>query len=318
LLLAGAALLAFASTAFPQSERQRRIAYLSPRPRDGAVGGLEILRAAFMDLGYVEGRNYSLDIRFAENKPERMGALASELVKLQPDVLMTASSAGVAACKKATSSIPIVFVTAGYPVEQGFVSSLHHPGGNITGIMLHDLTPKMVEAARQTFPHLRRLAMLVHESDQARTPSVEAFTQAVKRFNIEPVIVSVTQTSDLPRVFQELRSRKAEALVLPDLSFHRQHGGELAALAVKARIPLLSTIQETAGSGGLLTYATSLDENIRRAAALVDKILKGAKPGDLPIEQPDRFQLTVNRKTAKLIGVELPAAIILRADKVID
>ena len=316
LLFAGAGLLVVPAAALSQTPKLRRIAFLSPGSARGP--GLDIVRRVLKELGYVEDRDYLLEAVWAENKPERLPALAVELVKRKPDVILTGSSAGVAACQKATSTIPIVFATAGRPVEQGFVSSLRRPGGNITGAMLHNLTPKVVEAAREAFPQMRRLAMVTHESDPIHKMHLESFLGAVPKFNLDPIVVRLQQKDDFPRAFRELAERKAQALIAPDEAIHRANAGELAKRALQARMPLLSTFEEAATAGGLLTYASSIEENFRRALLLVDKILKGANPGDLPVEQPERFVLTINQKTAKLIGVELPPATVLRADKVID
>jgi len=270
-------------------------------------------------LGYVEGRDISIEVRWGEGRIDRLSSLAAEVVALNPAVIVTATSAGVAACKKATSSIPIVFATVFNPLEQGFVSNLRRPGGNITGIMVYlGLAAKIVEVAREALPQAQRLAILVHHPDPAHKFVLETFLPTVQRFNFEPVVVHVERTEDLERAFKELTDRKADALYLPDLAFGSSNRDQIIDRSVKARLPLLSGQHDTTAAGGLLSYGTPREENFRRAAALVDKILRGAKPGDLAIEQPERFELVVNMKTAKAIDVKLSPTTLLRATKVIE
>lgn len=321
LLLAGGAWLAAgAAHALAQaSQAPRRIAFVHPGTERGWRVRLDEFRAALAELGYVEGRNLLLDVRWGNDKTERLGALAAEVVATKPEVIVTASSAGVAACKKATQSIPIVFASVFNPVEQGFVASLAHPGGNITGVILYSgLIKKNIEIAREALPKARRLAMLVHESDPAHRFALDSFEPTARSFNFEPFVVRIKSAADLDRAFDELVQRNADALFLPSLAFFMSQRPQIAERALKARLPLLATLSQNTESGGLLSYGTPLEENYRRAAVLVDKILRGAKPADLPVEQPERFQLIVNRRTATAIGVTLTPATVLRAERIID
>ena len=270
------------------------------------------------ELGYVEGRDISIEVRWADGRTERLASLAAEVVASNPAVIVTGSSEGVAACKQATSSIPIVFATAASVVEQGFVASLRQPGGNITGVVLHGLHAKIVEVIRDALPAARRLAVLVHDKDRNHKIVLDSFEPAARRFKFEPVVARVTRAEDFERAFKELTDRKADALYVPNLALLTSNRDRLIELTLIARLPHFSANPDIAVAGGLLSYGTSLVENYRRAAALVDKILRGAKPGELPIEQPERFQLIVNMKTAKAIGVTLSPATMLRADKVIE
>jgi len=259
-----------------------------------------------------------IETRWADNKAERLASLASEVVATNPAVIVTATSAGVGAFKKATSSIPIVFTTAFNPVEQGFVKSLPRPGGNITGVVVYsDLSKKLIEIAREALPNAQRFAMMVHVTDVAHKFALDSFEATAKSFRFEPILLRVASAADFDRAFGELARRRADVLLLPNLTFFASQREELTARALKARLPLLSTYPFAEG-GALLSYGTPFEENHRRAAAMVDKILRGAKPDELPVEQPTRFQLVVNLKTAKAIGVTLSSTILLRAEKVIE
>jgi putative ABC transport system substrate-binding protein len=297
----------------------RRIAILIPGTRAGYQSRIDAFRADLKNLGHIEGRDISFEERWTDDQTERLASLAAELVALGPAVILTASSAGVAACKKAISTIPIVFATAGAPVEQGFASSLRRPGGNITGILVHlGVAAKIVEVTREAFPKAQRLAILVHESDPVQKLILETFLPSARRFNFKPVVVRVKQAEDIGRAFNDMANQKADALYLPNFAFSVSHSDQLIDHSLKARLPLLSTNLFMTAKGGLLSYGTPAEENYRRAAALVDKILRGAKPGELAIEQPERFQLVVNMKTAKAIGVKLSPAIMLRVTEVIE
>lgn len=319
LVASGVWLAAAAAGALTQTANLRRLAFVHPGTRVGFQFYFNTFRAGLRDLGYVEGRDISIDPRWAEDRIDLLDSLAAEAVAQNPAVIVTATSAGVAALKKATSSIPIVFATAGSPVEQGFVSSLQRPGGNVTGVLLYSsITQKVVEIAREALPTARRLAILIHEADPAHKNELAGFESAAQRFKFEPIVVRIARAEDLDRVFGELAERKADAVIAPQLAIFRSNQKRVVALALKAKLPLLSPHHDLADSGGLLSYGTPREENYRRAAALVDKILRGAKPGELPVEQPDRFLLVVNRKTARAIGVTLSPVTILRADRIID
>jgi len=319
LFATGAWILAGATRSLAQAPKApRRIAVLLPGTQSGYRSRFDVFRAELKKLGYLEGRDISMESRWADDRTERLESLAAELVALGPAVILTASSAGVAACRKATTTIPIVFATAGAPVEQGFVSSLRRPGGNVTGVLVHGMERKMVELAREALPQARRLAILVHEPDPVHKSMLDQFVAATGQFKFEPVIGRVRRVEELALAFDEIVSRKPDALVLPNLVFMLSNSRYLVERSLDARLPLLTGREDTTAAGGLLSYGTSREENFRRAAVLVDKILRGANPADLPVEQPERFQLVVNRKTAKTIGVELSPVTMLRADRIID
>jgi len=321
LLIAGGAWLAAAATrSLAQAPKlPRRIAYLHPSTEEANQVFFNAFRTGLKELGYVEGRDIAIEARWAGGKIERLTPLAVELVARNPAAIATATSAAVTALMKATPSIPIVFAAAGNPVEQGFVSSLGRPGGNVTGMALHfDLNAKIVEIIREALPAARRLGVLVHDTDPVYKILLETAETSARRFKFEPVVVRVARAEDFEHAFKELSDRKTDALLPPISSLFIGNSDWIAQLALRARLPLFSTHHQMTAGGGLLSYGTRLEENYRRAAALVDKILRGAKPGDLPVELPERFQLIVNMKTAKAIGVRLSPTTMLRADKIIE
>ena len=279
----------------------------------------QAFRSALIGLGYVEDRDIRMDVRWADNKADRFYPLAVELAGTNPDLIVTASSAGVIACKKATSTIPIVFATAFNPIEQGFVTSLSRPGGNITGVLVYsDLTPKLIEVARDAFPNRRRLALLLNDTDPAHVFVLGTFEKSATRFKFDPHVVRVTRLDEFERGFGELAELKSELVIVPLLSLFTGNSKRLAQRAIAARLPLLSSQSFITEDGGLLSYGTLVEENYRRAAVLVDKILRGAKPAELPVDQPEKFQLIINLKTAKAIGVSFSRDTLARADRLIE
>jgi putative ABC transport system substrate-binding protein len=319
LLLAGGALIGGAILpALANTAKTRRVIVVHPGAAEGYQPQLNAFRERLKELGYFEGRDIVIELRDAQNRPERLPALAKEAAQLNPDVIVTAGSAGVAACKNATSSIPIVFASAADPVEQGFIASLQRPGGNVTGVLSPGFREKIVEIAREALPGARRLALLIYEPDRAHKPILEAFERTARRFNFEPIVVRVSGIEGLDQAFGEISERRADVLLVPNLSFLQMNRHEIARRALRARLPLIGTTTLMVESGGLLSYGISVEENWRRAAAFVDRILRGAKPGDLPVDQPELIQLIINRRTAQAIGVNLSPVTMLRAERIID
>ena len=319
LLASGACLVAAAGHSFAQIGRVRRIVFANPGSAEGSRSLLDAFMSALKELGYAEGRDFSIEIHWGNDKIEQLPALAANVVARNPEVIITATSAGVAAFKAATSSIPIVFATAGNPVEQGFVSSLQRPGGNITGVLVYvALTPKLIEIAREALPQAGRLALLLHTADPAHLLMLEGFESSARRLKFDPLVVRIADVSDIERAFEDLAKHRAEAAIVPSLQFFGSHHSHLGERALKARLPLVTSIRRLIESGALVSYGTRAEENYRKAAVLVDKILRGAKPGDLAIDQPERFELVVNRKAARAIGVTLSPVTTLRAERIID
>ena len=319
LAASGAVLAAIATRALPQASKSRRIAFLHPGTQAGSQPLLDVFRMALKDFGHIEGRDIVIEVRWADGRTDRLSLLATEAVSAKPFLIVTASSEAVAVFKKATATIPIVFATAGDPVEQGFIHSFARPGGNVTGVATHsDLNAKIVEVIREALPSARRLAVLVHDRDGYHRIVLEGFEPAARRFKFEPVVVRVARVEDLEHAFKELADHKADAVYTPNLALLTTNRDTIVKLALKARLPQFSINPDIAAAGGLLSYGPPREEHYRRAAALVDKILRGSKPGDLPVEQPERFHLIVNKKTARAIGVTLSPVTMLRADRIIE
>jgi len=312
IVIAGGLTLLGVRAVFAQTS-PRRVAVLLPGTQSGYRARYETFRAELKNLGYIEGRDVTFDVRWADDRAERFEALAKELVARRPEVILTGTSRGVAACQQATKTIPIVFATAASAIEQGFVASYARPGGNVTGVIIQPIEGKMVELAREALPQARRLAIVVYEPDPIHKIVLADFLEACAKLKFEPIIARVRRVEDLGVAFNEMLGQKPDALVLPSLAFTVSNERYLVERSVQAKLPLLSGRVETTLGGGLMSYGSSRNENFRRAAALVDKILRGAKPADLPVEQPERFEVVVNAKTMKAIGVELSPVTMMRA-----
>jgi len=314
LVLGTAPLTSFAQPA----ATPRRIGWLTPTSLEQDKSIIDAFRAKLKELGRIEGRDYEIAIREYGGRPDRLPALVQEILSLRPAVIVTAGSAPIAAFQKATRSIPIVFGTAADVVEQGFVASLAHPGGNITGVTLRtEIFGKVIQLVRETLPFARRIVVLEHEEDPVAKRMTRNFLDTTSGLDFETSVVRVKQLDDFERAFAEIARIKPDALITSQLTLFVANGEKLADLAVKARVPLFSP-GRFAEQGGLLSYSSESTENYRRAAELVDKIFNGAKPGDLPVEQPDRYSLIVNLRTARTLGIAVPQSILARADQVIE
>lgn len=278
----------------------------------------EVFRQALRDLGYVEGRNIVIEERLAEGKAERLRSLAAELVRLKVDVIITNSTPGIRAAKEATSRIPIVMTGSADPVGAGLVANLARPGGNITGlsIMAPDLDGKRLELLKETVPKVPRMAMLLEAANRGMARRFEATRVAARALGVSLHPVEVQQPFDFETAFAKMTKAGAGALLVPNL--FNSYSRELVDLATKHRIPTLYDSRHFVEAGGLMAYGPSTADQYRRAAAYVDKILKGAKPGELAIEQPTKFELLISLKAAKSLGLTIPQALLLRADQIIE
>jgi len=280
------------------------------------------LRQGLRELGYVEGKNLALEARFTDGRPERYPELAAELVRLKPDVIVVASTGFVQALKRATTTIPIVAGNAGDLVQTGLVASLARPGGNITGStdMAPDLVGKRLELLREVVPKLSRLAVLHQPLMPGLSDELEfnAIQSAARPFGIEVQAHVVKEPAEFEGVYAAMTRQRPDALIIIQGSFTLFHHAQLARLAGRNRLPAISEEAAWAQAGCLLSYAPDKIHSWGRAAQFVGRIIKGAKPGDLPIEQPTKFELVVNLKTAKALGITIPQSILVRADKVID
>jgi putative ABC transport system substrate-binding protein len=271
------------------------------------------------DLGYVEGRNLVVEWRNADGKPEGLHSLATELVQLNVDVIVAAPSSAIAAARKATSTIPIVMATAGDPIGSGLVKSLARPGGNVTGLstMGGDTGAKQVDLLLAVVPRLSRVAVLDNTSTTYRTTSKSAQAGAQKA-GLKTLPVAASTSQELEHAFATMTRDKAEAIIVGTATFSPPQQRQIAEPAIRYRLPSVFGNREYVEAGGLMSFGTKFSDLYRRSATYVDKILKGAKPGDLPVEQPVTLELVVNLKTAKALGLTIPQPLLLRADDVIS
>jgi putative ABC transport system substrate-binding protein len=271
-------------------------------------------------LGWIEGRNLKIEYRRGGNDPDRLAALAGELVKAKPDLIVAQSTPAVLAAKNATQSIPLVTMSAD-PVGNKFVDNLARPAGNITGIsmMMPQLAGKRLELLREIFPKLARVAFLAHGGDPAHRIFVREAEEAASHLGVHVQPVVVRSAADYESAFAAMKSEKADALIIQPLFINTLNDGpRLLQLAAQNRIPATSDGDGFAQAGGLLFYGPDPRPIYERLTVYVDRVLRGAKPGDLPIEQPEKFLLEVNLKTAKRLGVKVPQAVLVRADRVIE
>ncbi len=277
-------------------------------------------RQGMRELGYVEGRNLAIEWRSAEGKAERLPALAAELVQLKVDVIVTAGTPATGAAQKATSTLPIVMATTADPVGSGFVKGLARPGTNITGLsnLTVDISPKNLEIMLSLVPKLSQVAVLVNPTNSAHAAILKSTQAAAQKLNIKVLPAEARTAQEIDRAFSVMTRERAGAVIIAVDGFFIQQGRQIADLAAKQRLPSMSGSREYVEAGGLVSYGQNLADNFRRAATYVDKIFKGAKPGDLPVEQPTTFELFINRKAAKALGITIPQSILVRADKVIE
>ena len=314
LILALAGVLApVASDAQPP--RVARIGYLVP------IRGpfFEAFREGLRSLGYVEGQNIVIELRSAEGSPERLPALASELVRLKVDVIVASSPPAPQAAKNATGTIPIVFAVVGDPVGEGLVASLARPGGNITGLtsIAPEIVGKQLELLREVVPKVSRATALRNPDNHSHALLVRQTEGAARALGMQLQFLEARSLNEIERAFSAMAGKGARALlVLPDPTFVA-HRARIADLAARSRLPAMYGLREEAEAGGLMAYGPSRRDMFRRAATYVDKILKGAKPADLPVEQPTRFELVISLKTAKALGLTIPESVLIRADEVI-
>jgi len=322
LVAASAVLLATPlATLGQQPSKVARIGYLAGSSLTDNDRYVKVFRESLHELGYVEGKNLVIEYRWAEGHFERLPDLAAELVRLRVDVIVAVGDPVILAAKQATSTIPIVMASVGDPVGRGFVATLARPGGNITGVsnLAVALTGKWLEYLKQIVPTLSQMAVLRNASNPTHALFWAEAQSAAARLGLQLQGVEVRTSDDVDGAFATIiRERSAALVVLPDPLLAGFLRGRIAELAMRNRLPAMYTFKEQAEAGGLLSYGPSLSVNYRHAATYVDKILKGAKPADLPVEQPTKFELVINLKTAKALGLTIPQSLLLRADEVIE
>jgi putative ABC transport system substrate-binding protein len=294
-----------------------RIAFLRPgTPPESLISAF---RQGLLELGSVEGKNINIDYRFNEEKIEKLPDIAAELVRLNFDVIVTASTPAALAARKATPKIPIVFTEVGDPVGAGVVESLAHPGGNITGVssLAPDLSGKRVELLKEVVPRITRLTVIRNPKNPTTAPKLKETEAAAMSFGLRLNVLEVRSPEELNDAFIALKKDRPDALAVLLDTVILDHRRRVAQLAAEARLPAIYEVRELVDAGGLMSYGTNFAERYHRAATFVDKILKGAKPADLPVEQPTKFEFIINLKAAKQIGLTIPPNVLARADKVI-
>ena len=317
----GAMLLALSFPAEAQQPKKiPRIGWLEiSSPNPDVVSLIEVFRQGLRDLGWIEGQNVAFEYRYADGKVERLPDLAAELVRQKVDVIATHSGPPIRALKEATRTIPIVMVVSGDPVADGIVASLARPGGNITGltILSPELSGKRLELLKEAVPGVSRVAVLVGQTARAG-PALKEVKAAASSLRLQVQLLEVRVRGDLESAFKAATKWRAQAvLTMPDPILNRDLRIPIVELVAKRRLPAMYSGLEFPEVGGLMSYGPDISDNFRRAATYVDKILKGAKPADLPVEQPMKFEFVINLKTAKQIGLTIPPWMLMRADKVI-
>lgn len=324
--LLGAVGLAGACSLFPAAAQQpgrvRRIGFLAATARPASLneGNYGKFLQGLRELGYVEGKNIQIEWRFAEGRAERFAELVAELVQAKVEVIVAATGGAVRAAKQATDTIPIVMMLVGDPARLGLVKTLNRPEGNITGLtnISVEVGPKYVELLRVTLPKLQRVVTLASSGPGANLPFASGIDAGAKSVALKYSLVRADNVEQIEAAMRAMAKDRSEALILSPEALYSTQSKQIAELAIKYKIPAMFWTREHVVAGGLMSYGQNNAEHYHRAAAYVDKLLKGAKPGDLPIEQPTKVELVVNGKTAKAIGITLPPEILLRAEEVIE
>jgi putative ABC transport system substrate-binding protein len=302
-----------------QPKKVPRIGWLTGAPLSANAERREAFRQGLRELGYVEGKNIVVEWRAAEGKLDRLSALAAELVRLKVDVIVTTGPTPTRAAKEATVTIPIVMAQDIDPVGTGFVASLARPGGNITGLatLAPEISGKQLELLREILPRLSRVAVLWASSNPGNAQQLKETERAAGALGVKLQHLDVLGPKDIETAFRTASKGRADAVLVLQSGVVIAHRTEIPELAIKSRLPAIYPRSEFVEDGGLMSYGASFTDMDRRAATYVDKILKGAKPADLPVEQPTKFELIINLKAAKQIGLTIPPNVLVRADKVI-
>lgn len=320
LIALGAGVIAAPFAVFGQQKgKARRIGFLGASSASGYAPQVEALRAGLRDLGYVEGKNIVIEFRWADGKYERLPGLAAELVRLNVDVIVTHGTPGTLACKQATTTIPIVMAAGGDAAIMGMVASIARPGGNITGSTFYnpELAAKRLELLREILPRMRRAAVLINTANPGMEPVIKAMEPVATALKLELQQVGVRGPEEFEGAFSAMVAGHIDAVVVVEDGMLNASTRKLADLAAAKRLPLIG-LPELAEAGGLMAYGVDQLQMFRRAAYFVDRIFKGTKPGDIPIERATKFETILNLKTAKALGIKFPQSVLVRADKVIE
>jgi putative ABC transport system substrate-binding protein len=317
IVFASAALLGLPQSTRPQAT-SRTIGFLVPGSQASHGRWVAAFVQRLAEVGWTEGRNVAIDYRWAEGRLDAAGHLAAELVQRKVDVIVTSGSAVVAAVKRATAEIPIVFAAAGDPVGAGLVASLSRPGGNVTGLSIQqtDLAAKRLELLRAVLPGLARVGVLANVAGPSVLLDLRELEGAARALRVELIPMQIRRGEDIAAAFDAVKGR-AEALYVANDPLVDTHRQQIQALALAGRLPAMYGSREHVESGGLMSYGASFSDLFRRAAEVVDKILRGAKPADLPVEQPTKFEFVLNTRTAEQLRLTVPPLVLARADSVV-
>jgi putative ABC transport system substrate-binding protein len=303
-----------------QQTKVWRVGFLAAAGPEGSAGLVSAFRDSMRKLGYVEGQNLSIEYRWPKISFEHDPGVVTALVQSKVDVILTWPTPATVAAKRATATIPIVFVGVSDPVSTGLISSLARPGGNVTGIsnLARDLSAKQVQLLRELLPGVERVGVIANRANPAVRLQLVEMEQAIRGVGLQSQVIDARSSEELEGAFKRLDMAGIKAiLVCPDASV-LEHRKRIADLALKFRLPTFFQREENVEAGGLVSYGTSLTEQLHQAARYVDRIFKGAKPADLPVQQPERIKLVINARTAKALGITLPKELLVRADEVIE
>jgi putative ABC transport system substrate-binding protein len=313
-----------AAVAWPLATRAQpatlpTVGFLGPLTQSAQSDWTAAFVQRMRELGWIEGQTVAIEYRWAEGRSKRFAEIAAEFVRLKVNVIVTAGTLAAAAVKQATAGIPIVFAAAGDPVGTGLVASLARPGGNVTGLSIqqNDTAGKRLELLRDLVPNLRRLAILANVDNPAPMLEVEDVQAAARTLGLEVILLKIRRAEDIAPAIEALKGR-ADALYVATDPLVSTNRIQINTLALDARLPTVHGGGEYVEAGGLMSYGADIPDLFRRAAEMVDKILRGAKPSDIPVEQPTKFDLVINLKTAKALGLTVPPALLVAADKVIE
>jgi putative ABC transport system substrate-binding protein len=298
-----------------------RIGYLTSGSATATPRTVEAFRQGLGELGWVEGQNIVIDYRFAEGRFDRLPDLAAELVRLKVEIIVAGPTPPAVAAKNATGTIPIVMWAVGDPVRLGLIVSLARPGGNVTGMSFsvgQEIVGKQLELLKETVPKVRRVAVLSNPANPSHALAISELKVAARSLGVQLQLLEARGPSEFDGVFAAMAKERVAALFVVTDTVFLLHRARLADLAVRNRLPSMYGLTDYVEAGGLMSYSPSTPGLLRGAARLVDKILKGAKPTDLPVEQPTKFELVINLKTAKALGLTIPPSLLLRADKVVE
>jgi putative ABC transport system substrate-binding protein len=305
-----------------QSGHVPRVGLLSDESVSGSSAPFSFgaLSNALRDLGWVDGQTFTFERRYAEGNNAFLPGLATELVRLNMDIIVTIGTSATLAAKRATETIPIVFARVGDPVGVGLVKSLSRPGGNLSGVTIisKELGAKRLELLKEAVPNVSRVGVLWDPSFSTGAAELKEIESAARSLGVGLQVMGVRHPEEFERAILAMTKQHVGALIVTPSLIFTEHRKRLADLSAKARVPMMSVRREIVETGGLMSYGPNFSNMYQRAAIYVDKILKGAKPADLPVEQPEKFELVINLKTAKALGLTIPQSLLLRADQVIE